>query len=307
MDTEPESRRPHSAEYFGEDRDHWWDADFVSVLVKRWGIAESRRVLDVGCGVGHWGRVLMPHLPAGATLVGVDREAEWVEKAGATAAARGLGGRMTYVRGEAERLPFPDGSFDLATCQTVLIHVPDPAAVIREMVRVVRPGGRVLVAEPNNMAGTQLVGGLRAGEPVEQRLAMTRFQLVCERGKAALGEGDNSVGERAPGMFLRAGLADVSVCQSSRASPLLPPYESPAARALRAQVLDWASRDFWVWSREDTRRYFLAGGGGGAEFDGLWTLAMRLAQEEAQALRDGTYDGPGGLVCYLIVGTRPVG
>ena len=66
--------QPHSAEYFGESRDYWWRADFVAFLLERWRLRGSRQVLDVGCGVGHWGRVLMRHLPEDATLSGVDRE-----------------------------------------------------------------------------------------------------------------------------------------------------------------------------------------------------------------------------------------
>lgn len=295
---------PHSAEYFGDQRDHWWDGDFVSRLLASWNLNHSRNVLDVGCGVGHWGRVLLPHLPSDVSLIGFDREPQWVAKAAAIAAARGLDRRARYVQGDANHIPFPDGQFDLVTCQTVLIHVPDAKAAIREMIRVLKPGGRVLVAEPNNLANAQAVGSPRFHEPIDQRLAMTRFQLTCERGKEALGEGNNSIGELVPGFFAQLGLTDVKVSLSNRASPLIPPYADAAQQALKSQILDWSTRDFWIWSKDDSRRYFTAGGGTPDEFDRLWLLAMHLAQEEAQHLRDQTYHTAGGGLCYIVAGQK---
>ena len=56
--------------------------------------------------------------------------------------------RFRYRVADAKTLPFPDASFDLVTCQTLLIHLADPSAVIAEMARVARPGGLVLAAEP---------------------------------------------------------------------------------------------------------------------------------------------------------------
>ena len=51
------ARQPlHSAEYFGESRDFWWNEDFLGLLLKRWDVACVRNVLDAGCGVGHWGQ-----------------------------------------------------------------------------------------------------------------------------------------------------------------------------------------------------------------------------------------------------------
>lgn len=304
MGVESDGKQPHSAEYFGETRDHWWDPDFLAALLRRWGLTGCQRVLDVGCGVGHWGRVLLPHLSVEAQLVGFDREAEWVAQASARAKAAGIHERARYIQGDALHMPFSDAAFDLVTCQTVLIHMSDCRAVIREMMRVLEPGGHVLVAEPNNIASSQAVGSARFHEPVEQRLAMTRFQLVCERGKESLGEGNNSIGELVPGMFSEAGLQNVQVCQSSRASPLLPPYTSAAEQALRTQIIEWADRDFWIWSREDTRRYFLAGGGSAPEFESHWKLAMGLSRTEADALRAGRYHGAGGSICYLVSGTK---
>jgi len=305
MPSKSETRQLHSGEYFGESRDSWWDHDFVAFLFKKWQLGHCRYVLDVGCGVGHWGRVVLPHLPKEAGLVGVDRESEWVKQATARAQAAGIGHRARYVSGDAAKLPFADNEFELVTCQTVLIHVPDCRKVIAEMIRVLKPGGCLLVAEPNNLAASQIVGNVRFLEPVEQRLVMTRFQLVCERGKAALGEGNNSAGELVPGLFSDAGLDNVRVCQSSMAAPLLPPYLTAAEQALRGEILDWAGRDFWIWSRDDTRRYFVAGGGKSEEFEAMWKLAMGLARADADALRNNTYSSAGGGVAYLVVGVKP--
>jgi 2-polyprenyl-3-methyl-5-hydroxy-6-metoxy-1,4-benzoquinol methylase len=52
------SEKPHSADYFGATRDFWWNHDFLELMSARWRLAAVRSVLDVGCGVGHWGRCL---------------------------------------------------------------------------------------------------------------------------------------------------------------------------------------------------------------------------------------------------------
>src|ERR1700736_5073635 len=180
----------HSAEDFGDTRDYWWNLDFLELMGKRLSLDRVRDVLDVGCGVGHWGRLLANVLPSGTRVHGVDRDPLWVEKAAARATARGLSDRLSYQVSVAEKLPFDDASFDLVTCQTVLIHTPDPGAAVDEMVRVARPGGLILAAEPNNVAGALTFDSLRFHDPVDDIVARVRLQLLCERGKAALGGGN---------------------------------------------------------------------------------------------------------------------
>ena len=96
--------KPHSAEYFGEQRDFWYNADFMALMAKRWRLSSALSILDAGCGIGHWGRVLAPFLSPDAVLLGVDREHEWVEKAAQTAKAKGLS-RFTYRHGGVESQP----------------------------------------------------------------------------------------------------------------------------------------------------------------------------------------------------------
>src|SRR5262245_55354530 len=92
----------HSAEYFGDTRDHWWNLDFLQLMAKRLSFERVRDVLDVGSGVGHWGQLLARVLPADARVQGVDRDPLWVEKAAARAAARGLADRFSHQTGVAE-------------------------------------------------------------------------------------------------------------------------------------------------------------------------------------------------------------
>ena len=195
---------------------------------KRLSFDRVRDALDVGCGVGHWGRLLANVLPSGARVFGVDRDPLWVEKAALRAFALGLGDRFDYRLGIAEKLPFTEASFDLVTCQTLLIHLPDPGAAIDEMIRVARPGGLVLAAEPNNLASALAFDSLNFHDPVDEIIARARLQLICERGKAALGEGANSIGELVPGLFAARGLLDVRVWSNDKANAFLPPYEAPS-------------------------------------------------------------------------------
>src|SRR4029079_1327620 len=97
-------------------------------------------------------------------------------QASARAIARGLEDRFSYRQGEAQRLPFPDSSFDLTTCQTLLIHLPDPGAAIAEMLRVTKPGGLVAVAEPNNLTESLLLDSISNQAGIDEIVELVRFQ-----------------------------------------------------------------------------------------------------------------------------------
>lgn len=178
MGNEYKGQAAHSAEFFGDTRDHWWNGDFLELVAKRWKLDAVRDALDVGCGVGHWGMVLASVMPDHVRVTGIDREVAWVEQAKLRAQARGLAGRSSYLRAEVQRLPFADGSFDLTTCQTVLIHLADPAAAIAEMIRVTKPGGLVAVAEPNNLSESLLLDSISSLALVDDVVDLVRLQLV---------------------------------------------------------------------------------------------------------------------------------
>ncbi len=250
------------------------------------------------------GRVLGGVLPREARITGVDRDPFWVTKAAERAASRGQAERYRYQVGDAEQLPFERDTFDLTTCQTVLIHAADPGAMLSEMIRVTRPGGLVVVAEPNNIADPLLDAAV-VHVPVEQTLALVRLQLLCERGKAALGEGHNSVGELIPELFASHRLTGIQVYLNDKANVMLAPYGTAEQRAEVEEMSDFLRRDFWIWSRLDTLRYFIAGGGEEREFEGLWATAMAASRRTAEAIARGTYSRAGGRVTYLVAGTKP--
>ena len=296
----------HSAEYFGDTRDYWWNLDFLELMGKRLSLDGVQDVLDVGSGVGHWGQLLANVIPTSARVQGVDRDPLWVEKAAARAAAQGLADRFTYRVALAEKLPFANATFDLVTCQTVLIHTPDPGAVVDEMVRVARPGGLVLAAEPNNVAGALMFDSVSFHDPVDEIIARVRLQLICERGKAALGEGNNSIGDLVPSLFAERDLVNICVYLNDKADILLPPYDSAVGRAALEERADFKHRDFWIWSREDTRRYFIAGGGRDGEFEALWLVAIGGNDKFDKAIANRTYVGCRDAgIGYLIAGRAP--
>ena len=114
-------------------------------LVSRLHIGPDARVLDVATGTGAVAVELVRQY--GCSVVGIDRSPEMLAVARRRVAARGLGTRIELHEGRAETLPFADASFDALTVTYLLRYVDDPAATIRELARVVRPGGTMALLE----------------------------------------------------------------------------------------------------------------------------------------------------------------
>src|SRR5262249_7908257 len=106
-------------------------------------IASGERVLDVGCGSGAVTREIARRIGTQGLAIGLDPSPALLAVAQELAQEAGLGDRMKFREGDALRVPFSDRSFDAVVCVTVLSHVPGGEAAIPELVRVLRPGGRL--------------------------------------------------------------------------------------------------------------------------------------------------------------------
>jgi ubiquinone/menaquinone biosynthesis C-methylase UbiE len=107
--------------------------------------AEGERVLDVACGTGLVSFAAARAVGPKGHLLGTDLSQRMIDAAERRAQDLGLS-NCSFLRMDAENLSVPDASFDVALCGLGLMYVPDPEKALREMRRVLRPGGRVSVA-----------------------------------------------------------------------------------------------------------------------------------------------------------------
>jgi SAM-dependent methyltransferase len=121
---------------------------FVPAIFGQWAprmtdaarVASADGVLDVGCGTGVLARRAADRVAAESQVTGLDRNE------GMLAVARRLQPKIDWRQGEATALPFADASYDVVMSQFALMYFPDRIAALKEMVRVLRPGGRLAIA-----------------------------------------------------------------------------------------------------------------------------------------------------------------
>lgn len=184
-------------------RERWWDAAFTEFLRESLQPRAGHRILDVGCGVGT-GEVRLGQLGISQVrLLAVDLIFARVREA--LDAARAHNVRAGFATADACKLPFADDTFDSTYCVAVLQHVRELSTAVQEFARVSRPGGRVLVVEPDNGSRywySSSEVGARAYELARQ------FFTAIE----TLGDGsDLAVGPKLSTIFARHGIEPTAV------------------------------------------------------------------------------------------------
>lgn len=110
-------------------------------MLERLAPAAGERMLDIACGPGNTTRRLADHAGPDGLVAGLDYASGMLERAVADTPQT----NVAYLRGDALDLPFPEETFDVISCFGALYMLPDPGLALREMARVLKPGGRIAV------------------------------------------------------------------------------------------------------------------------------------------------------------------
>ena len=218
------------------------------VLLDQLRLGHARSVLDVGCGTGADLIAIAERLPQDGRATGIDVSESMTAEA--RRRASGLDLNISFDSGDAANLPYDDASFGACRAATVLQHVPDADQVIREMIRVTRPGGRVAALEFDQ-------GSTMLDHPDRDttRVIVRTFADAMANGW---------VGRQLPRLFRQAGLTDLSV------SPVVNLGEAKMFQAMVRSHVDRLCADH-VPDRRPGRR--LVAGPGAA--DGRRSLPRR--------------------------------
>lgn len=161
-------------------------------------LAPGHRVLDVGCGPGVDTLALAQEVGPTGEVVGVDYDAQMVTRANERAREAGVQAWVSHIESDATTLPFDDGSFHSCRSDRVFQHLTDPERALDEMIRVTRPGGWIVLADPDQ--GTASIDTPHF--EIERTLMRLRAEQMFHNPFA---------GRRHHGTFVRRGLQEISM------------------------------------------------------------------------------------------------
>ncbi len=285
-----------------------WLEDTLDKLAVWLGFKPGMTVIDAGCGLGNLGYTYWPYFGEGGRYIGVDMSPELIRDATQTAMDWAKNGEASFMVGDAYKLPFPDDYADCTMCQTLLMHLEKPELALTEMLRVTKPGGLVVCAEPDNLSS--MLEHHYSSLPeldLEEELLCHKSAIIGNLGRIKLGRGDNSIGRKIPMMMSRLGLVEIDARLNDRVSHMEPPYEGPVQQHQLMSVKKYCSLDddkeheFFLQREKEE---FLAGGGDPEDFERLIKIGDRIRPIHKQQIDHGEFFACGGSQFYIIKGRK---
>lgn len=215
------------------------------IMRERLAIAPGKRFLDVGCGIGHEALRIAELVAPGGSVVGIDKSELMIGEAQRRAAQAGL--PVEFITADAQQLDLPDNSFDGARAERVFMYLADPEQALHEMIRVVRPGGRIAIFDFDNE-------GMLIDTPTPELRDITRRLVRFHADSLPSG----SIGTQLPRLLRKAGLVDVQGQPFGSVPPfwlMRKAFGGSYEQAMKAGVVTAVElAAFWAYQEEaDTR------------------------------------------------------
>lgn len=192
-------------DYLKLTRSLYLNIDYLQFLIEKvWKITKKVDVIDFGCGYGYLGLVLMSLLPNGSSYTGVDISEELINKG--KEIFEELPFNHKFILSSANNVPEKDDTFDIAICNSVLMHIPEPDAVLAEMKRITKNDGMIITCESNWNAVNALlyIDGIKKSKITDLGFLQILFERIHEKTKT-----DGSIGMKMPVIMARNNIKNI--------------------------------------------------------------------------------------------------
>ena len=192
-------------DYLKLTRSLYLNIDYLQFLVEKvWKITKKVDVVDFGCGYGYLGLVLMPLLPNGSSYTGVDISEELINKG--REIFKSVPFNHKFIVSSANGVPEKADTFDIAICNSVLMHIPEPDAVLAEMKRITKKDGMIISCESNWNAVNALmyIDGIKKSKITDLGFLQILFERVYEKTKT-----DGNIGMKMPVIMARNNIKNI--------------------------------------------------------------------------------------------------
>lgn len=193
-------------EYLKKSRRSWWNNDYMEFLIEKvWKITEPVSIIDFGCGIGFLGELLLPLLPDGSVYTGIDIGDKLLEEAKRRFDKTGY--ETHFIEADLNEY-IPKKKYDIAICETVLQHIPNPIKILEKMKNSVKTNGMVICIELNRdvLNAAKYIDGLDYG-----KLNVLGIEQKIRRGALDRVGNDFEIGLKLPVYMEKIGLKNIDI------------------------------------------------------------------------------------------------
>ena len=224
----------------------WLNELYTSFL----NIKPGQKIVDIGCGPGDFTRQLARFSKQKATILGIDSNEKSIRAATTDTKKARLSQCVSYELGDVYKIPLENGYADLTCCRTLLMHLTEPLKAVKEMARVTRTGGSVVVLEGGKM------GAFYDSNDEEYSMLAERAYEAWINGIRKVEGKEFKIGEKLPGIFQKAGLSEIKA--EIQADAWL--HSDPRRRLSDVKAELRFDYSLFKERRRKDRKYLLAGG-----------------------------------------------